>query len=256
MRLRVALICMVGLGVAFGIVHVFNRLPPLTGRTESTALAADADTRIGRAIGPRLAAHPGLSGIYSLADARDAFAARLSLVDAAERSLDVQYYIWRNDISGSLLFKALGRAADRGVRVRLLLDDHGTSGLDAILADLGAHPNIEIRLFNPLAIRSPRFLAYLTDFRRLNRRMHNKSFTVDNLTTIVGGRNVGDEYFGATEDVAFVTSMPCRLVRCVSEVSIRSILLASHVLPSKSCCRKQLRGAVAHAAPISRRVGC
>lgn len=219
MLLRVALISVLSLGVALGIIRAFNRLPPLAGRTDSTALAAANDTVIGRATAARLAAHPGLSGIYSLADARDAFAARLLLADAAERSLDVQYYIWRHDISGSLLFKALVRAAERGVRVRLLLDDHSTSGLDAILADLDAHPNIEIRLFNPLAIRSPRFLAYLTDFPRLNRRMHNKSFTADNLTTIVGGRNVGDEYFGATEDVAFVDLDVMAVGPVVGEVS-------------------------------------
>ena len=139
-----------------------------------------------------------------MTDARDAFAARMLLADGAERSLDVQYYIWRQDISGSLLFKALGRAADRGVRVRLLLDDHSTSGLDRILADLDAHPKIEVRLFNPIGLRRPRFLGYLTDFPRLNRRMHNKSFTADNHVTIIGGRNVGDEYFDITPDVAFV----------------------------------------------------
>ena len=89
-----------------------------------------------------------------LLSGRDAFAARVRLADAAERTLDVQYYIWHKDMSGTLLFDALRRAADRGVRVRLLLDDNNTAGLDATLAALDAHPNIEVRLFNPFGARS------------------------------------------------------------------------------------------------------
>ncbi|MFP3711193.1 phospholipase D family protein, partial [Paraburkholderia sp. SIMBA_009] len=85
----------------------------------------------------------------------------------------------------------------------LLLDDNGTSGLDTVLAALDAHPNIEVRLYNPFAVRWPKSIGYLTDFRRLNRRMHNKSLTADNQATIVGGRNIGDEYFGATNGVLF-----------------------------------------------------
>ena len=117
------------------------------------------------------------------------------LADAAERTLDVRYYIWHNDMSGTMLFAALRRAADRGVRVRLLLDDNNTAGLDPVLATLDAHANIEVRLFNPFRARRWRLLGYLTDFNRLNRRMHNKSFTADDHATIIGGRNVGDEYF-------------------------------------------------------------
>jgi len=154
-------------------------------------------TRLGRAIAPLLEAHPSLSGIYLLRDARDAFAARVLLAGAAERSLDVQYYIWHNDVSGKLLFQALLDAAKRGVTVRLLLDDNNTAGLDPTLAALDAHPNIEVRLFNPFTVRNPHWIGYLTDFRRLNHRMHNKSFTADNQVSIVGGRNVGDEYFAA-----------------------------------------------------------
>jgi putative cardiolipin synthase len=121
----------------------------------------------------------------------------------AEHIIDARYYIWNNDLSGGLLFAALRRAADRGVRVRLLLDDNNTMGLDPILAALNAHPNIEVRLFNPFKIRRWRMLGYLTEFARLNRRMHNKSFTIDNQATIVGGRNVGDEYFDAGQGVSF-----------------------------------------------------
>jgi putative cardiolipin synthase len=178
-------------------------LPSLDGRTASTALTDTASTPLGLAIAPLVAAHPGQSGVYGLVDGRDAFAARAVLADAAKRSLDVQYYIWRNDITGVLLFDALRAAADRGVRVRLLLDDNNTSGMDATLALLDAHPNIEVRLFNPFAMRRARLLGYLTDFARLNRRMHNKSFTADGQATIIGGRNIGDEYFGAAGEVLF-----------------------------------------------------
>src|SRR5690606_11526543 len=173
------------------------RLPPLDARTPSRAFTDTADTSLGRAIAPMVEAHPGKSGIVALTDDLDAFAVRVLLAQAAERSLDVQYYIWQQDLSGTLLLEALHRAADRGVRVRLLLDDNNTRGLDKLLAALDAHPNIEVRLFNPFLHRRWRALGYLSDFARLNRRMHNKSFTADGQVTIIGGRNIGDEYFGA-----------------------------------------------------------
>lgn len=188
---------------ASGVIRSCGALPPLEGRSASSFLAATDNTLLGRAIRAQTAAHPGLSGIYPLLDGRDAFAARILLAQAAERTLDVQYYIWHGDMSGTLLFRALQSAADRGVRVRLLLDDNNTSGLDPALAALDTHPNIEVRLFNPFVIRAPRAIGYLTDFRRLNRRMHNKSFTADNQATIIGGRNVGDEYFDAASGVVF-----------------------------------------------------
>lgn len=139
----------------------------------------------------------------ALPNSLDAFAARMLSIAAAERSIDIQYYIWRDDITGNLLLRALHDAAQRNVRVRLLIDDNGTSGLDGKLALLNAEPNVEVRLFNPFPFRVFKQLGFLTDFRRLNRRMHNKSFTVDGQVTIVGGRNIGDEYFGATRGVAF-----------------------------------------------------
>jgi len=156
-----------------------------------------------RAIAPLLEAHPGLDGVYALHEGRSAFAARILLADTAQRSLDLQYYIWHGDRTGTLLFDAVRRAADRGVRVRLLLDDTNTWGVETLLATLDAHANIEVRLFNPLRPPRWRLLGVLTDFRRLNRRMHNKSFTADGAATIVGGRNIGDEYFEAGEDVDF-----------------------------------------------------
>ncbi len=138
------------------------------------------------------------SAVYPLRDPREAFAARIHLARMARHTLDAQYYIWRNDTTGTLVFQAMLEAANRGVRVRLLLDDNNTAGLDPILAALDAHPNIEVRLFNPFTLRWPRWLGYVTDFSRVNHRMHNKSFTADGEVTIVGGRNIGDEYFGAS----------------------------------------------------------
>jgi cardiolipin synthase C len=173
---------------------------------ETIAKAAPpiVETRLGRSVSPRARLHPGQSGIVELRDGRDAFAARVLLADTAERTLDLQYYIWRNDMSGALLFAAVCRAADRGVRVRLLLDDNNTAGLDEFLGALASHPNIHVRLFNAFRLRRWRPLEYLTDFARLNRRMHNKSFTVDGQVAIVGGRNIGDEYFDANQALSFV----------------------------------------------------
>ena len=122
-------------------------------------------------------------------------------------------------MSGTLLFDALRRAADRGVRVRLLLDDNNTAGLDKLIAALDAHPHIEIRLFNPFTLRRWRVLNYFTDFARLNRRMHNKTFTADNQVTIVGGRNVGDEYFDAHQELAFVDLDVLAIGPVVNDVS-------------------------------------
>jgi cardiolipin synthase C len=134
---------------------------------------------------------------------KDAFAARVALIRSAERTLDVQYYIWHADLSGSLLMDELVVAAERGVAIRLLLDDNGIAGLDARLRVLSDHPNIAMKLYNPFTLRWPKVLNWLFAFRRLNHRMHAKSLTADGRTTIVGGRNVGDEYFAAKADGLF-----------------------------------------------------
>lgn len=180
-------------------------LPSLESRIDSTVLPAESfdGTWLDAATRPLADAYPELSGILPLTDARHAFAARMQLAYTAERTLDVQYYIWHQDITGTLLLEALHDAADRGVRVRLLLDDNGIQGMDQVLAALNQHPNIEVRLFNPFSVRKPKQIGFITHFSRANRRMHNKSFTVDQRVTIVGGRNVGDEYFGATDGLLF-----------------------------------------------------
>ena len=174
-------------------------------RVSSEALTDTADTYYGRRFAGLVGSRPaGQSGFYPLSDGIDALAARLVTASNAERSIDLQYYLIKPDITGAALIDSLLQAADRGVRVRLLLDDVFTSGYDAGLAGLDSHPNIEIRVFNPFHRGfAGRARSGLTNFARINRRMHNKSFTVDNQVTIVGGRNVADEYFGAREDAKF-----------------------------------------------------
>lgn len=172
-------------------------------RSESHALAV-TDSELGRAILPHADANPGESGFYPLANGVDALAARLVLAERAERSIDLQYYLIKNDIVGRAFIHSLLRAADRGVRVRLLLDDIFTKGYDAGMAALDSHPNFEIRIFNPFNRGAAgRTLGAATSFSRINRRMHNKSFTIDNQITVIGGRNIADEYFGAREDAKF-----------------------------------------------------
>ncbi|MDF2152968.1 phospholipase D family protein [Vibrio sp. CAU 1672] len=142
------------------------------------------------------------TGFYPLAQGHDALLARIALIESAEKSLDLQYYIYRNDETSQLITWRLYEAARRGVRIRLLLDDMQTHN-DAGMAALNAHPNIEIRLFNPHQYRNARVLAMASDFTRLNRRMHNKSLTADSVTAIVGGRNIGNEYFSFESNVEF-----------------------------------------------------
>ena len=164
-------------------------------------------TPIDRALAPMTEARPGQTGMVMLSDNVDAFAARALLARATGRSLDLQYYIWRPDYTGNLLYQEVLRAADRGVRVRLLLDDLNVHGSRSILATLDRHPLIEVRLFNPTRAREGTFLRGVEmalRFFSINRRMHNKAWIADGRVAIVGGRNVGDEYFDAARDVNFM----------------------------------------------------
>jgi len=149
--------------------------------------------------------HHGLSGITLVDSGAQALRYRDALVAAASQSIDAQYYIWNSDASGRYLAARLLEAADRGVQVRILLDDINVAGRDAVLAGLASHPNVQVRIYNPSAARRGflRLLGFVRDFSRLNRRMHNKSFTVDGAVTIVGGRNIGDEYFDLDPEMNF-----------------------------------------------------
>ncbi len=172
-------------------------------KSESYAVAPSDSTRLGKGVAEWQAAHPGQSGFYPLEFGMDALGARLRLIERADRGIDAQYFLIKGDLAGSLFTGKLLRAADRGVRVRFLIDDVFTTGLDPDLSLLNSHPNIEVRLFNPVSRKGFQKLNFLVDFRRANRRMHNKSFTVDNVVTIVGGRNIADEYFQVNADVEF-----------------------------------------------------
>lgn len=193
-----------GLALAL-LLSACSSLPPRPPLPDEPALPAARSGALAQQVEPLRRAHPGLSGLVPLETGLEAFAARVWLVDRASSSLDLQSYIWRSDRSGRWLLTRLQAAAERGVRVRLLLDDQGGSKtLDALLARLDAHERAEVRLFNPYRHRGiGRAWDLATDFSRLNRRMHNKSFSADGVATILGGRNVGDEYFGASPDMEF-----------------------------------------------------
>lgn len=172
-------------------------------KTESFAAPTDSDTFLGRTAENFRQRHGDLSGVVLLPDGLDALGIRMKLMEGAERTIDAQYFILKNDRAGALFVGKLLLAADRGVRVRLLIDDIFSYGIDEQLTLLNSHPNIEVRLFNPLSRQSFKYWSYLLDFSRANRRMHNKSFTVDNSFSIVGGRNIGEEYFELKQDVLF-----------------------------------------------------
>jgi putative cardiolipin synthase len=181
--------------------------PAAVPRTPSTAVADAPGSPLHTALAPRIGAEAGRSGFAVLERGLDAFVARAALADLAERGLDLQYYIVHGDTSGLLLLGRVLAAADRGVRVRLLIDDWSLADADEALAQLDAHPSIEVRLFNPTANRSwwtlRRWLEVAGDFGRINRRMHNKAWIADGAAAVLGGRNLGDEYFEARDDLDY-----------------------------------------------------
>jgi len=170
-------------------------------RNPSNTFAHPETTTVGTLFQEAADKHPGLSGFSIIRQGGQAFMARLAMADLAEKTLDGQYYIWDGDTTGLILADHLLRDADRGVRVRLLIDDHYMSeSRDNNIAALDAHPNIEIRFFNPVRNRRWRMMSLLAEFGRVNHRMHNKLFVMDNAVGIVGGRNIADVYFGVSTD--------------------------------------------------------
>jgi len=184
-------------------------LPPGSDypKTTSIALSRPEQTPLGVRMAAAQAEHPGTSGFKLLPVGIDSFLLRMEMAEAASQTLDVQYFLIQSDDTGQLLIEALLKAADRGVRVRVLLDDAGSFGRDAQIRTLAGYPNVELRLFNPFVYRGNvefvHVAEYLGDATRLNYRMHNKLFVVDNEIGIVGGRNVGDEYFQGGHDLQF-----------------------------------------------------
>ncbi len=173
-------------------------------RDFSEAVTGTEDTFLGREVAEFLVDHPGKSGFYPLFSGIDALGARVTLMDQAEQTIDAQYFLMKADEAGLIFAAKMLEAADRGVRVRFLLDDIFTSVDDRGLLLLDEHPNIEVRLFNPIARSGFYYFNYLGDFKRANRRMHNKSFIVDNQMVIVGGRNIAAEYFELEDGKVFV----------------------------------------------------
>jgi putative cardiolipin synthase len=199
--LRVVLLALCLLPCACATLRTDYPRPP------SHAIPAAIDSPRAQAVAAELAAHPGASGFRMLALNTEALASRLELADAARHSIDLQYYIFANDVTGRVVAARLLAAADRGARIRILLDDLDVTDEDHLLDALDAHPRIEVRLFNPFRFRARSPLAkasqFLFEAPRLNRRMHNKSFIVDGLYAIIGGRNIGDAYFDAGDDTHF-----------------------------------------------------
>jgi putative cardiolipin synthase len=189
--------------LVYFVMGAFYRLPDISSRTQSYAIDDGVATALGSAVADGLAAHPGKTGVFLLPHGRDAFAARALLARHAEKSIDLQYYMYHQDTVGRLLTYEVLKAADRGVRVRMLIDDiYGNQGEDTWVA-LDAHPSIEVRLWNPWKRGRNRLIQSLFRAMDINYRMHSKSFTVDNQATVLGGRNIGDEYFDADVNVAF-----------------------------------------------------
>ncbi len=183
------------------------------------ALPAATGPGLPAMVAARTAEHPGLTGVHLLDNGLDAFVARSVLAEQAVASIDIQYYLYHGDLTGLLLTRQLVEAADRGVRVRLLVDDMSLPGRDRGAAALDAHPLIEVRIFNPFHRGLPRSLQLLTRFGSVTRRMHNKTFTVDGLVSIVGGRNIGDEYFDAAAEANFSDIDALVMGPVVAEVS-------------------------------------
>ena len=192
----------------------------LPEREESHKLADTRDTRLGLAVRSWLADKGDLCGVFRLQLGVDALCMRIGLIEQAERSIDIQSYLIRDDLSGNLIALKLIEAADRGVRVRLLMDDALTEPIDSGLLSLNDHVNMEVRVFNPFPRRRSRLISFIANFNILNRRMHNKSFTVDNQVTIVGGRNLADEYYQTSGTSEFLDEDLAAIGPIVDDVSV------------------------------------
>ena len=177
--------------------HTIESIPETTLQVDTT------QTTLAQIIQPLQQQHPELTGYLVLFEPLEALSARLRLIDKAEKTLDLQYYIWDNDKVGALALHALIRAADRGVRVRLLIDDNNAKSTEGIFLALAQHPNIEVKLFNPYRFRKYRALDMILDLKRINRRMHNKSFIADHQVALIGGRNMTNQYYNVSDNYQF-----------------------------------------------------
>lgn len=189
----------IAIAVLAAALTACGSLPPIPQKTQSSALPVQ-EAAVLPTIARASLREPGQTGVRLLPLGASSLEARLELISRAERSLDIQYYIFENDPTGRLMLRAIGEAAERGVRVRLLVDDLNTTDSDVLLRGLAGFAHAEVRLFNPFCCNRrggplSRYLASLGDFKRLNHRMHNKMLVADGAMAIVGGRNIADEYF-------------------------------------------------------------
>ena len=170
-----------------------NKQPPIQIHAEHWLNGSNVDTQMSQ----------GLTAYLALDDAFSSIASRLYLINKAQHNIDLQYYIWENDSIGHLMLAELLKAADRGVKVRLLIDDQNGTKLDATLKQLAAHPNFEIKLFNPYKFRKLRVIDYAFRLKHINHRMHNKLIIADGAIAVTGGRNISREYFDASDNFQF-----------------------------------------------------
>ena len=194
------------------LVSACSSPPADLDKSVSGRLRDSASTELGKLVASVATAHPDKSGVIVLDTGRQGFNARIALAGAARHTLDAQYYIWNADQTGQILAEQLLEAAERGVRVRLLLDDYGAGNKDAAMSALAAHTNVSVRVYNPFnaGFRSGlrKWGSFVLGFSRLNRRMHSKTYIADNSLAIIGGRNIGDEYFDADEEMNPSRSRP------------------------------------------------
>ena len=213
-------------------------------------------TRLGQFFGPAADQHPGLSGFSLLDHGREAFIVRLALCDLAERSLDMQYYVWDGDTTGRIIVDRVMKAADRGVKVRLLIDDPYYKANDPVIAALDAHSNVEIRLFNPFTNRRWSRLDFILDFRRVNRRMHNKLMVTDNAAAIVSRHSNSPKKGSRTRSNAL--SMPAWCFSAERHRRLRTCSSTpwSRIPPTVPCCAGRdgncMLGSPKRSQPITR----
>ena len=181
-----------------------STLPKQQPITPQYAYDIDTDqTTLAKIIHPLKLQNPELTGYHILYEPLEAIAARIQLIEKAEKTLDLQYYIWDNDKIGALALYKIIQAADRGVKVRLLMDDNNAKAMESIYLALDQHANIEVKLFNPYKFRRLRPVDMVLDLKRINRRMHNKTFTADNQITLIGGRNMSNQYYNVSDSYQF-----------------------------------------------------
>ncbi|RHW76834.1 phospholipase D family protein [Colwellia sp. RSH04] len=200
-------------------LHGCGSIPDNSKMSIAMAIENKGDTVLDKIVERERLEHPDKSGVIMLSDGLDAFVARASLAIAAEKSLDIQYYLFHDDTIGGLMVDQILKAADRGVKVRILLDDFDLGGKDKNLLILNSHANIQVRLFNPFNRDFSRTGQLATRLGDVTRRMHNKMFIADNSMVILGGRNIGDEYFDIDPSRAFSDLDVLLTGKVVSEAS-------------------------------------